>query len=231
MPTLNDESAAQDDPEEIRVQFYDDNYPAEQQLFSEAYACWKHTLTEFRIEPGDINQDIELIDLSGARLGEELVTWVPTGDVVRIKHLLQQGIDVGRFDHALLRLQTKKINKGEQITAEYLAAAARDRELTAAILFEASLFARMGNRRAQYPSENWPKVYYTEAARRSFQHLIGEKLRSFDGWPDMCTSVLPVKSEDWWYKIKDTYSLWRFLAEEHARLHAQYRVLTIKLVA
>ena len=231
MPRLKDKSKAQDDPEKVKVQFYDENFPPEQQLFSEAYTCWKGILTQFRIEANDIHQDIELIDLSGTRSEEGLATWVSAGNVVRIKHLLQQGADVGRFDQALSRLQTSKVTKGEQITAEYLAAARGDQELTAAILLEASLFARMGSRRAQYPSKYWPKIHRTCEARESILHLIGEELPGFDSWPHLCTSVLPVQSEDWWYEIKSTYCLWRFLAEEHARLYAQYRVLTIKFVA
>lgn len=231
MPRSKDRSAQQDDPEEYEVHFYNDRYPPEQQLFSEAYSCWKGALEEFRIEPGDITQDIQLTDVSGTRTGDELTTWVPAGDVVRIKHLLQQGTNIGRFDQALSRLQTSKINKGEQITAEYLAAARGNQELTGAILLEASLFARMGSRRAQYPSKYWPKIHRTCEARESILHLIGEELPGFDSWPHLCTSVLPVRSEDWWYEIKRTYHLWRFLAEEHARLYAQYRVLTIRFVA
>jgi hypothetical protein len=212
------------------MRFYDEAYPPEQQLFAEAFSCWRRTLKDFEIDPRDIFQVIELVDSARAGQGSELTLWLPCTDLVRTRHLLQRGLDAGHLDRTLAGLKRTKAKKGEEITAQYLAHAKDDAELIAAILLEASLFARIGSVRSSYPTDTWPNITRLITARESILHLIRSRLPDFESWPQMCTSVLPFKNEDWWYRIEETYSLWRFLAEEHARLYSQFRVVVIKFV-
>jgi hypothetical protein len=57
------------------VRFHFDDIPEELQLFQEFFLKWKITLREFRIEPDNLFQEIELIDTSGARVGDDIITW------------------------------------------------------------------------------------------------------------------------------------------------------------
>jgi hypothetical protein len=149
---------------------------------------------------------------------------------VQTKHQLQAALDQGAFTRALSQLKTYNFTKGDDVTASYLWAGRQDPELTAALLLEASLFPRMDSSRRTYPRENWPPRKEVRDVRASIHYLIRQRLDYFDGWPHQCTEVLPTGNEDCWYKIEDCSGLWRFLAEEHARLYSQFRLLRINFV-
>ena len=146
------------------------------------------------------------------------------------KHKLQTSIRNDQFSRTLSQLGGDGYSKGAMITAAYLWEARQDPELIAAVLLEASVFARMGSSRALYPSDNWPPMQHVREDRDSIGHIITGRLKGFEGWPLMCTTVLPVSCEDWWYRVDNIYALWRLLAEEHARLYCQYRVVKIDFV-
>ena len=208
----------------------DEDTPPELELFQTAYLCWEHTLENFRFKSQQLFQHIELVDPWRADQSETVTTWCPVTDFVASKHKLQRSLNEDRFSRALSHLEGHKYSKGATITAPYLWEARQDPELIAAILLEASLFARMGNSRIQYPRDYWPPIEEVRESRDALRHVIQEQLQNFNSWPRMCTDVLPVRCEDSWYKMDDTYSLWHYLAEEHAMLYSQYRVLKIDFV-
>jgi hypothetical protein len=200
------------------------------ELFSSAYIRWKSTLEEFGFKPEHLFKQIELVGSWRAEQGEYFVTWIPKTDIVVAQHKLQKGLDENHFQKAVSRVERWKLSKGDIITAGYLWEARENPELTAAILIESSLFARMGGSRGSYPKDNWPPRREVQAARKSIQLFIEHQLPEFDSWPALCTDVIPVRCEDWGVKLENTYSLWRTLAEEHARLYCNYQLLKIGFV-
>ncbi|MEQ9567016.1 MAG: hypothetical protein RLN85_14580 [Pseudomonadales bacterium] len=211
----------------MRLRLYDD-VPEELRGFAEAFTKWAITLKEFGLVPGAIFETCTIEDPVRAARQESIVTWRTNTDLVRARHLLQTETNEGRFSHGLSIMQGHQPSKGSMTTAGYLWEAQHDTELVAALLMVGSLFPRLDSSRKHYPKENWPPMKLVRESQDSMLHLIRDRLPEFESWPRLCTDVLPVRTEDFWYRVDDTYSLWRLLAEEHARLHCRFRVLKVE---
>ena len=209
------------------MRLYDD-IPEELRGFAEAFAQWTSTLEEFDLVPGAIFETCIIKSAIMAARHESIVTLRTNTDLVRARHLLQTETDQGRFPRGLSMMQGHRHSKGSTTTAGYLWEAQHDTELVAALLLVASLFPRLDSSRKHYPRENWPPMKVVRESQKSILHVIRDRLPEFESWPKLCTDVLPVRTEDYWYRVDDTYSLWRLLAEEHVRLYCCFRVLKIE---
>ena len=217
--------------DKLVLNFGDDGVSPDERQFDEALRRWTKQLKEFNYQPGDLFKHFELYhpnreeDLGG------ILGWWPVCDFVALQHQLQKSLEENRFDFQLNRLGAgPEITKGVLTTAPYLWAARKDIELVGAILLEASLFARMGSSRARYPHDEWPDRQEVMEYRKVIRERLSSSLPEFGGWPRMCTYALPVHGQDWEFYIDSTYSLWRYLAEEHARIYSRYRILKIDFV-
>lgn len=198
--------------------------------FRSAYSRWRFTMESFRLAPGQLFQHMELVDSRRAQQARPVITWCPVADLAATRHQLQKSLEQDDFPRALSHILGHNYSWGVALTAPYLWQARHDPELTAAVLLEASLFARMSSSRTEYPQANWPPIAAVGEGRRAIRHLIRERLPGFEDWPHMCTAVLPLLCDDTWYRIEDCSALWRFLGEEHARLYRRFRVLRIDFV-
>ncbi|MEQ8690411.1 MAG: hypothetical protein RIC89_06185 [Pseudomonadales bacterium] len=209
----------------------DDDIPDEFLFFCQAFNMWTSTLNEFVLDPGALSETCTIEDPVRAARQESIVSWRLNTDLIRAKHLFQTETNQCRFAFGLSDIQGYQYSKGDQITVTYLWEARHDTELLVDLLFVGSLFPRLESSRKYYPRENWPRLKIVRECRKSMLYLIRDRLPEFESWPKLCTDVLPVRVEDDWYLVEDTNSLWRLLAEEHARLYCRFRLLKIEFTA
>lgn len=187
-------------------------------------------MESFQLDARQLYQHIELVDPWRAEQSKAFISWCPVTDFVASRHQLQISLEQDYFPRALSSILGHDYSWGVTITAPHLWEARKDPELTAAILLEASLFARMGSSRADYPRHNWPPIAQVGETREAIRQFIRNRLPTFDGWPQLSTQALPVRCQDTQYRIGENNALWRYLAEEHARLYSQFRVVKIDFV-
>ena len=210
----------------------EDNEIPKQELFDDVMRAWNRTIEEYEIKPLDLFEQIVLVDPYRAENEECFVTWCPISDFVAVKYQLQKSLEDGRFFSALSRAGKWTYSAGQSITAHHLWRASHDSQLTSALLLAASLFAQMGSSRATYPRDNWPSFREAEKAKSAVTSYIEEKMDAFDGWHYSCTGVLPPcrRGHYYNYKLHDLGALSSYLAEEHARLYAKYKILGVNFV-
>ena len=114
------------------------------------------------------------------------------------------------------------INDGQIKTVKKLWEFRDDEEKVAALLICASLFTRLLSERTlrKYP-ENWPHKNQVTLLLECAESQLG--IAASDIWSPYNINVLPWRSRDFDYKIEETESLVRYLAEEHATALQRYQ--------
>lgn len=180
---------------------------------------WSRRLADFSVNLGNIFQDVSLFDAANPQGREPPLSWWPVGEISQLHLQAQHHLDQWPGTRDEVHPPSYYTRQGEIDTLDYLWSCKGNPSLLCALLMHASLFSRLHSRRGHYPSKYWPSRKAVSALDdlAKAQLVSGDGL-DFHGWHPSCTTVIPVRNEDFAYKVEDALGLIRYLAEEHASL-------------
>lgn len=189
--------------------------------WEDIYLSWNMRLDDFGVQVQPFFTEIIVHDPHFPTGREQRLTWCPSEEIEGYRLLLQRHYDqypgtYGPLNHYIQR-------RGELDTLSYLWRHKDQPHAVAGILIAASLFARMGSTRGNYP-ETWPPRHCVQQLATLALSQWGEV--QFP-WHYSCTEVLPFSSWDWEYTLTDINGLVRYLAMEHASTLLKYRPIVI----
>ncbi|EIC30339.1 hypothetical protein Metal_2626 [Methylomicrobium album BG8] len=193
------------------------------------FRAWTDRLNDFSIVVDPLFLSIQVHDPASPTERPSALSWWPTDSIRSLHQDCQRHFDRWPGTSGPIHPPSYYTRQGELDTLDYLWESKDDIETTAAILFAASLFSRLENKRRRYP-DNWPKFSCAQILvcwAYGRWHSAGPHRT----WHSSCTDVLPYMSDDWIYKIDTMDALVRYLAEEHASLLLRYRPVVIEYVS
>lgn len=194
--------------------------------WEQVFRFWRRCLDDFGIDLEPLFQSVTIHDPANPVGRQSEIAWWPA-KLIHTKQMdCQRHFDEHPGTRGLTHPDSYGSSVGEATTIEYLWQKKSDPEITAAILFAASLFSRIGSARKHYP-DNWPPIFAVKVlADWAYERWLGTGRHEM--WHYACTTVLPLKSEDHVYRIDSMHALVRYLAEEHTSLLLKYRPVVIE---
>jgi hypothetical protein len=189
--------------------------------WEDIHRSWKRRLGDFGVQLQPVFTEIIVHDPHFPTGREQHLTWCPSEEIAEYRLSLQRHYDQYPGTYGPLNRYIQR--RGELDTLLYLWRYKDQSHALAGILIAASLFARMGSTRGNYP-ETWPPRH---CVRQLAPLALGQWGEVQFPWHYSCTKVLPFSSRDWEYTLTDISGLVRYLAVEHASILLRYRPIVI----
>jgi hypothetical protein len=191
-------------------------------------STWRHRMKEFGVRLDPLFTEIPIWDPQNP-VREEKLSWWPRESIRERQKIVQRHFlkfpGTRGDEHA-----NQSFRQGEVDTLYHLWRHRDTADSVTAVLLAGSLFRRLESRRGQYSHEYWPDRAGVEALLEWATEQLGGR-HSWSGWHYACTDVLPVRNDDFYYKIESLPSLVRYLAEEHAELLRTYRPVVVRFTS